>query len=158
VSGQQGEVGEESSTSSLELRTSDADRRRVVDDLQRDYADGRLTTEELRERIGLAMAARTYSDLEELQRDLPKVVSAPPTPTVARASTPPTRSQWGQGFRVHAICYLMVVTGLVIIWLLTTPGGYFWPVWPAFGWSMGLAAHAIACKTRSPELTEMSAP
>lgn len=141
--------------SSLELRTSDADRRRVVDDLQRHYADGRLTTEELRERIGLAMAARTYSDLEELQRDLPKAVSVPQTTTAACNATPPTQAQWGQGFRVHAICYLMVITGLVIIWLLTTPGGYFWPVWPAFGWGMGLASHGIAYKMRSP--TKVSA-
>jgi hypothetical protein len=33
---------------------------------------------------------------------------------------------------------------LVTIWLLTTPGGYFWPVWPMLGWGFGLASHGLA--------------
>jgi hypothetical protein len=28
---------------------------------------------------------------------------------------------------------------LIIIWLLSTPGGYFWPMWPILG--MGLGAY-----------------
>jgi len=142
---------------SLELRASDADRRRVVTDLQQHYADGRLTTEELRERIGLAMAARTYSDLEELQRDLPQAVIVPQAVAVACGTTAPTQAQVRQSFRVHAMFYLLVITALVIIWLLTSPGGYFWPVWPAFGWGIGLASHGIAYKMRSPDAPKISA-
>ena len=141
-----------------ELRASDADRQTVVTDLQRHYADGRLTTEELRERIGLAMASRTYSDLEELQRDLPRAVSVAQASTAACCNTSsPTQAQWRQSFRAHALSYLLVISGLVIIWLLSSPGGYFWPVWPMFGWGMGLASHGIAYKLRSPEATKISA-
>src|SRR5579859_6617652 len=82
-----GLCGEESFMPSPELRASDADRQVVVADLQRHYADGRLTTEELRERIGLAMASRTYSDLEELQRDLPRAVSVAQASTAACCNT-----------------------------------------------------------------------
>jgi hypothetical protein len=40
--------------------------------------------------------------------------------------------------------YLMVMGLLIAIWLLTSPGHYFWPVWPMLGWGIGLASHAIA--------------
>ncbi len=139
---------------SPELRAADVDRRRVVADLQRHYADGRLTTEELRERIGQAMTARTYADLDGLQRDLPAIELAP-RPTAAVCNTSPTPAQCRQGFRAHALFYLLVMSGLVILWLLTSPGGYFWPVWPMFGWGIGLASHGIAyrlSKGNTPEL------
>ena len=38
---------------------------------------------------------------------------------------------------------------LVTIWLLTTPGGYFWPVWPMLGWGIGLASHGLATRVGS---------
>ncbi|HEV7213659.1 MAG TPA: DUF1707 domain-containing protein [Chloroflexota bacterium] len=141
----------------LDLRASDADRQVAVADLQRHYADGRLTTEELRERVGLAMAARTYSDLEELQRDLPRAMSVPETASAVACCPSPTEAQWRRGFRRHAAFYLLVICGLIIVWLLTTPGGYFWPVWPMFGWGMGLASHGIAYKLRSADTPKISA-
>lgn len=133
-----------------ELRASDADRQTVVTDLQRHYADGRLTTEELRERIGQAMVARTYSDLDELQRDLPRTAVSSPVPAsvrpvaMATVNTSPSLEECRKGFRAHAVSYALVISGLIIIWLLTSPGGYFWPVWPMFGWGIGLASHGVA--------------
>jgi len=31
-----------------------------------------------------------------------------------------------------------VVPGLVLVWYLTSPDGYFWPVWPILGMGIGL--------------------
>lgn len=55
----------------LEMRASDTDRELVADRLREAAGHGRLTMEELDERLELAYAARTYAELEPLTRDLP---------------------------------------------------------------------------------------
>jgi DUF1707 SHOCT-like domain len=54
-----------------ELRASHDDRDRVVELLRVSAGDGRLTAEELDERLELAMTARTYGELTRLVADLP---------------------------------------------------------------------------------------
>jgi hypothetical protein len=54
-----------------ELRVSHEDRDRVVEQLRTAAGDGRLTAEELDQRIEAALAAITYGDLAPLTRDLP---------------------------------------------------------------------------------------
>jgi Domain of unknown function (DUF1707) len=63
-----------------ELRASHEDRDRVVELLRVSAGDGRLTAEELDERLERAMTARTYGELAGLVADLPaagSVASAP---------------------------------------------------------------------------------
>src|SRR3954468_2595585 len=55
-----------------ELRASDAERERVVAFLREHALLGRLTDDELEERIGLAYASVTVGDLEKLIHDLPR--------------------------------------------------------------------------------------
>ncbi|MFD5462930.1 DUF1707 domain-containing protein [Kitasatospora sp. NPDC127059] len=55
------------------LRASHADRDRVVTALGVAAGDGRLTAEELDERVEAALSARTVGDLAELTADLPPV-------------------------------------------------------------------------------------
>ena len=65
-----------------ELRASHDDRDRVVEVLRVSAGDGRLTAEELDQRLELALTARTYGELAKLISDLPasgSVVSAPAT-------------------------------------------------------------------------------
>jgi uncharacterized protein DUF1707 len=57
--------------SSGELRASHEDRDRVVELLRVAAGDGRLTAEELDERLEAALTARTYGELAALTRDLP---------------------------------------------------------------------------------------
>lgn len=59
-----------------ELRVSHADRDRVAEQLQVAAGDGRLTMDELDERLERALNARTGSELEVLVRDLPAAASA----------------------------------------------------------------------------------
>src|ERR1700761_1094663 len=54
-----------------ELRASHDDRDRVVEMLRVSAGDGRLTAEELDERLERAMTARTYGELSRLGADLP---------------------------------------------------------------------------------------
>lgn len=54
-----------------ELRASHEDRDRVVELLRVSAGDGRLTAEELDERLEQAMTARTYGELARLVADLP---------------------------------------------------------------------------------------
>ncbi|MEQ4716770.1 DUF1707 domain-containing protein [Nonomuraea sp. B19D2] len=53
-----------------ELRASDADRERIAQVLQDAHADGRLTLDELEERLGVLYSARTLGQLAELTADL----------------------------------------------------------------------------------------
>jgi hypothetical protein len=70
------------------LRASDADRERVADIVREAAGDGRLTMEELDERLDAVYAAKTYAELEPITRDLPQAgaVHAPaPAPAPAPA-------------------------------------------------------------------------
>ena len=53
------------------VRVGDADREAVAAQLREHYADGRLTHEELNERLDQTFAARTKADLNTVMRDLP---------------------------------------------------------------------------------------
>ena len=67
-----------------ELRASYEDRDRVVELLRVSAGDGRLTADELDERLELAMTARTYGELAKLVADLPAAgsVASAPAPRV----------------------------------------------------------------------------
>jgi hypothetical protein len=56
-------------------RASDGDRDRATDALRRHHADGRLSTDELEERIARAYAATTLGELDQLFADLPPLRS-----------------------------------------------------------------------------------
>src|ERR1700722_20997296 len=58
---------------SRELRASHEDRDQVVELLRTAAGDGRITVEELDERIEAALTARTYRELAVLTTDLPAV-------------------------------------------------------------------------------------
>jgi hypothetical protein len=69
-----------------ELRASDAERERVVAFLREHALLGRLTDDELEDRIGLAYASVTVGDLEKLIADLPR--ASRPAPAPARRPAP----------------------------------------------------------------------
>jgi Domain of unknown function (DUF1707)/Cell wall-active antibiotics response 4TMS YvqF len=69
------------------VRASDAEREAAIGRLRDAAAEGRLTFEELAERVELAASAVTRWDLEALTEDLPAEPPATPARTVARAPT-----------------------------------------------------------------------
>ncbi|HZN75321.1 MAG TPA: 2TM domain-containing protein [Micromonosporaceae bacterium] len=44
-----------------------------------------------------------------------------------------------RGLQAHALAYVAVNLFLNAIWLVTDPGGFYWPVFPLLGWGIGLA-------------------
>jgi hypothetical protein len=71
----------------LDLRVSDADRERAVSLLREHTVAGRLTLEELSERVELAYAARTEGELAAVASDLP-------APATAVAAPAPRGRRW----------------------------------------------------------------
>ena len=53
-------------------------------------------------------------------------------------------------FRQHLAIYLLVNAALSAIWYFTNSGGYFWPIWPMFGWGIGIVAHAYQAYGMKP--------
>ena len=72
-----------------DLRASDADRERVANVLREAAGDGRLTMDELDERLDAVYAAKTYAELEPITHDLPDSDAAHvPAPSSAAARNP----------------------------------------------------------------------
>jgi hypothetical protein len=44
-----------------------------------------------------------------------------------------------RGLQAHALAYVAVNLFFNAIWLVTDPGGFYWPVFPLLGWGIGLA-------------------
>lgn len=47
-----------------------------------------------------------------------------------------------KGFYLHIVKYVVVIALLSIINLVTSPH-YFWAIWPALGWGIGLIGHGL---------------
>src|ERR1700676_887267 len=60
------------------VRVGDADREATAAQLREHYADGRLTLDELNERLDQTFAAKTKADLNTVMRDLPHAVPTGP--------------------------------------------------------------------------------
>src|SRR5687768_2750665 len=126
--------GSHSSRGDRALRASDADRERTVEALRDHFGAGRLSDDELAERITSAFAAKTLAELNGLMLDLPSPESAlPATSPPRRALAQRTRTKSGRllaaSVRIHVTIYVVVNVMLVAIWA-ASGGGYFWPIWP----------------------------
>jgi len=70
------------------MRAADTDRDHTADLLRRAAAEGRISFDELDERIGQAYAAKTFADLEALTSDLPGPGVRTPAPATPRYQPP----------------------------------------------------------------------
>jgi hypothetical protein len=75
-----------------QMRAADADRDQVAGLLGAAYSEGRLSKDEYDARLGLALSARTYADLDQVVTDLPaqRTTGAPvagPGPVAPAART-----------------------------------------------------------------------
>jgi 2TM domain len=52
-----------------------------------------------------------------------------------------TRLRKRRELQAHLLAYVMVSLFLNGIWLLTMPGGFYWPMIPMFLWGIGVAFH-----------------
>jgi Domain of unknown function (DUF1707) len=105
------------------LRASDSDRERVADRLREATGEGRLLAEELEDRLGRALRARTYGELDALVADLPRPRERP------QRNIP----FWARGVialvALVGVLALAALAAFVIAGVLAT-----WVVWVAIGW------------------------
>jgi hypothetical protein len=110
------------------VRASDQQRERTAQELREHFAAGRLTEEELSERVQQAYAARTEEQLRQILADLPPL---PISPQQHKAELAARRSQlqrrllqeMGGGICLFVIC--------LAVWLADGAHGQFWPIWVA---------------------------
>ncbi|MGI5230995.1 DUF1707 SHOCT-like domain-containing protein [Actinoallomurus sp. CA-142502] len=80
-----------------QLRVGDAERDEVTAALHEHFAQGRLTREELDERLTAALSARTVADLRAITRDLPGALAATDTGPRGRGPWELGTAYWGWG-------------------------------------------------------------
>ena len=61
----------------------------------------------------------------------------------------------GRALGIHAGVSALIVIFLTLIWAVTTPGGYFWPIWPALGLSIAVLLHWIIVLMTPQDRTAM---
>jgi hypothetical protein len=109
------------------LRASDVDRDHVVERLRRAAAEGRLLTEELEHRVGAALSARTYGQLESLLQDLPGPRLLP------RRRRRPAR-RWVLIALAVAIGLPLAIAAIALVAQLVIGAVAVWWLWVAAGW------------------------
>ena len=118
------------------LRASDADRELIAERLRQAATEGRLLAEELEERLGTALSARTYGELDAVVADLP----APP----ARLTRRP-RAERSPARPVVAVLVALTVAMMIIGFIASSVAGHghpghgglgslIWVVWVALAW------------------------
>ncbi len=119
------------------LRASDAERERTATQLREHTAAGRLTTDELDERLDAAYAARTVGDLDALVADLPAAPAGAAPPPVPRSPGHDRLLHIGGGAgHARAIG--------VAVWHATGADGSFWPKWVLLACGIRVAVAAWA--------------
>jgi Domain of unknown function (DUF1707) len=119
----------------LHLRASDAERERVVELLRAHAAEGRLSADELEERLGAAYAAQTRADLRPLLADLP--AASPARPAARRPAQ--LAAAWS--------AFAAVAVVMIGLWALAGFGS-FWPAWPIGIWAICLLAKGVGVQER----------
>jgi hypothetical protein len=99
------------------IRISDADREQVTARLREHFAEGRLTSEELDERLAAALSAKTYGDLRRIMTDLPDAAPVPPGGSPAPQWAGRPRVLVWRGPRVLPLMFIALIAALLI------PGG-----------------------------------
>ena len=61
-----------------------------------------------------------------------------------------------RGLQAHALAYVLVNGFLVLVWAVTG-AGFFWPVFPLFGWGIGLAFNAWDVLSPEPSTSRIEA-
>ena len=129
---------------SPDIRASDADRDRVAELLREHCAQGRITMDELGERLEAAYAAKTVGQLQEITSDLPEEdlyelpVPASISSTAAPATRPGTGTDLYRSGRLAVWGTWAAVSGInLAIWMALALSGnlvYPWWIWVAGPW------------------------
>jgi hypothetical protein len=135
------------------LRVSDQERDQATQQLREHFAAGRLSEDELDERIQAAYVARTDVQLRAVVADLPAL---PATPQQLKAELAERRShlqrrliqEAGGGLTLFVIC--------TAVWAVSDAHrGTFWPIWVALVALIPLVRNGWRLYGPSPQLDEV---
>ena len=96
-----------------DLRIGDAERDATMTQLREHFAAGRLTFDELTERIDLALASKTQGQIEGLMADLPQLPSAP----VAQSDQPGFDHDAGRFVVLALLLFVLATWMLMMVWM-----------------------------------------
>jgi hypothetical protein len=96
------------------IRISDADRDQVTARLREHYAEGRLTQEELDERVSATLNAKTFGDLRPIMGDLPEPAPFGPQPGPVSPPIQPPVYAYRRGPRLLPVALLLLFLGLIL--------------------------------------------
>jgi DUF1707 SHOCT-like domain/2TM domain len=124
-----------------DLRASDAEREQGIELLRRHHEAGRLTAEELAQRIDRVNAATTFGELDAIMANLPRL---PPPPAAPPTSTEQERTPGAarRAFYRALFAYVAINLFLIGVWAFSGRGA-FWPIWVMLGWGLGMAFYAF---------------
>ena len=108
-----------------DLRASDQERERAVAEIRDHFAAGRLTEDELDERVAAAYTARTQRELAVLRADLPAL---PATREQERAALAERRRKLQRRLLQETGGLIGAFLLCTAIWLATGAEGSFWPI------------------------------
>ena len=100
------------------LRASHADRERAIDAVKAAFVQGRLTTGELDRRVGQALKARTYAELDAVTAGIPAGSGPPRRPQPVPARRRPEKRVVSPG-----ACVILTTTLAAGIWAGVVAGG-----------------------------------
>jgi hypothetical protein len=104
------------------LRVSDAEREQAATDLRDHYAAGRLSSDELSDRLDAIYAAQTESELAGLRGDLPDL-------RPVKRSADPRRALARRRIYQDAGGVVIANVGCVGVWAASGGHAAFWPAW-----------------------------
>lgn len=120
-----------------DMRASDSDRDAVVSDLGGHFQAGRLTAGEFDERMGRALAARTWGELTDLLADLP---AGRPGPRAAAATSAAATSAAARSVSARPRRFVsppaaalagIVIAAIVVVNVAHDRWGFIWLLIPA---------------------------
>jgi uncharacterized membrane protein YccC len=109
-----------------QIRASDADREQAAQALREHFAAGRLSDDELSERLDGVYRATTMQELEQLRGDLPPL---PASPLSRRAELQQRRAELRPQLLQHAGGAFTPFIICTLIWAASGANDSFWPVW-----------------------------
>jgi ferric-dicitrate binding protein FerR (iron transport regulator) len=127
-----------------QVRASDSDRDAVVSDLSMHFQAGRLTAGEFDERMGRALAARTWGELRELLADLPAAQPGPRAPATSSLNARPRPSSGRPAPPVAALAGLAMAVA-VLVMVANVGWGLAWLLIPGL-----LIARRLVCSAGAP--------
>ncbi len=132
-----------------DVRASDEQRERAAEEIREHFAAGRLTDDELSDRVQAAYDARTVGDIQTVLADLPKL---PASPAQQKAELAVRRRHLQRRLLQEAGGSVGAFGICTAIWVASGASGFFWPIIVALCVLVPLVRNGWSLYGPAPEL------